>query len=139
MSLETQVQNLASETARRWKTLRARTDADTRASARDLLAKLAFGAWLLSGNLLRAAVGNRVQRQTLVIRRFQSRLREADDAYLLAQLDHAVAAVLWHLIIARRDGVGLRRIEQLVAEFIDTAEEDLVKLNHVAKGDAANR
>ena len=134
MSLETQVQNLASETARRWKAIRGRGDDTTRAAARDLMAKLAFGAWLLAGNLLRAAVGNRVQRQTLVIREFQSRLRDADDAHLLAQLDHAVAAVLWHLIIARRDGVGLRRIEQLVAEFVDTAEEDLVKLNDVAKG-----
>lgn len=134
MSLETQVQNLASETARRWKTLRARTDADTRATARDLLAKLAFGAWLLAGNLLRAAVGNRVQRQTLSIRRFQSRLSDADDAQLLAMLDHAVAAVLWHVVVARRDGIGLGRIEHLVAEFIDTAEEDLVKLNGIAKG-----
>lgn len=133
MSLETQVQNLASETTRRWKTISSRRDATTQAAARDLLAKLAFGAWLLAGNLLRAAVGNRVQRQTLVIRRFQSRLRDADDGHLLAQLDHAVAVVLWHLIIARRDGVGLRRIEQLVAEFVDTAEEDLVKLNRVAK------
>ena len=134
MSLETQVQNLASETARRWKIIRAQTDNDTREAARDLLAKLAFGAWLLAGNLLRAAVGNRVQRQTLSIRRFQSRLCDADDAHLLAHLDHAVAAVLWHLIIARRDGVGLRRIEHLVAEFIDTADEDLAKLNRVAKG-----
>lgn len=134
MSLETQVQNLASETARRWKTIVARRDTTTQAAARDLLAKLTFGAWLLGGNLLRAAIGHRVQRQTLVIRRFQSRLRDADDAHLLAQLDHAVAAILWHLIIARRDGVGLRRIEQLVAEFVDTAEEDLVKLNGVAKG-----
>ena len=133
MSLETQVQNLASETARRWKTIRAQTDNDTRATARDLLAKLAFGAWLLTGNLLRAAVGNRVQRQTLSIRRFQSRLTDADDAHLLALLDHAVAGVLWHLIVARRDGVGIRRIEHLVAEFIDTADEDLAKLNHVAK------
>jgi hypothetical protein len=134
MSLETQVQNLATETARRWKTVRARNDEHTRAAARDLLAKLAFGAWLLTGNLLRAAVGNRVQRQTLLIRRFQSRLIEADDAHLLALLDHAVAGVLWHLIVARRDGVGLRRIEHLVAEFIDKADEDLAKLNHVAKG-----
>lgn len=133
MSLETQVQNLANETARRWKAIAARRDATTQAAGRDLLAKLAFGAWLLAGNLLRAAVGNRVQRQTLVIRRFQSRLREVDDVHLLAQLDHAAAAILWHLIIARRDGVGLRRIEQLVAEFVDTAEEDLVKLNRVAK------
>lgn len=134
MSLETQVQNLASETTRRWKSISARRDAATQAAARDLLAKLAFGAWLLAGNLLRAAVGTRVQRQTLVIRRIQSRLRDTDDAHLLAQLDHAVAAVLWHLIIARRDGVGQRRIEQLVAEFVDTAEEDLVKLNRMAKG-----
>lgn len=134
MSLETQVQNLASETAQRWKTLRARTDADTRAAARDLLAKLAFGVWLLAGNLLRAAVGNRVQRQTLSIRRFQSRLSEGDDIQLLAMLDHAVAAVLWHLIVARRDGVGLRRIEHLVAEFIDAAENDLTRLNHAVKG-----
>jgi hypothetical protein len=134
MSLETQVQNLASETARRWKTLRARPDHHARAAARDLLAKLAFGAWLLAGNLLRAAVGNRVQRQTLSIRRFQSRLIETDDAHLLALLDHAVAGVLWHLIVARRDGVGLRRIEHLVAEFIDTADNDLAKLNLVAKG-----
>ena len=134
MSLETPVQNLASETTRRWKSMRGRGDDATRAAARDLLAKLAFGAWLLAGNLLRAAVGNRVQRQTVVIRDFQSRLRDADYAHLLAQLDHAVAAVLWHLIIARRDGVGLRRIEHLVAEFVDTAEEDLVKLNHMAKG-----
>ncbi|HEX3133167.1 MAG TPA: hypothetical protein VHX44_06240 [Planctomycetota bacterium] len=134
MSLETQVQNLASETTRRLKTLRGGKDEDIRAAARDLMAKLAFGAWLLAGNLLRAAVGNRVQRQTLSIRRFQSRLTEADDAHLLALLDHAVAAVLWHLIVARRDGVGLRRIEHLVAEFIDTAEDDLAKLNHVVKG-----
>lgn len=134
MSLETQVQNLASETTRRWKSISARRDAAIHTAARDLLAKLAFGAWLLAGNLLRAAVGTRVQRQTLVIRRIQSRLRDTDDAHLLAQLDHAVAAVLWHLIIARRDGVGQRRIEQLVAEFVDTAEEDLVKLNRVAKG-----
>lgn len=134
MSLETQVQNLASETARRWKSISARRDAATQAAARDLLAKLAFGAWLLAGNLLRAAVGNRVQRQTLVIRRILSRLRDADDAHLLAQLDHAVAAVLWHLIIVRRDGAGQRRIEQLVAEFVDKAEEDLVKLNRMAKG-----
>jgi len=134
MSLETQVQNLASETARRWKAMRGRGDDTTRTAARDLLAKLAFGAWLLAGNLLRAAVGNRVQRQTLSIRRCQSRLRDADDAHLLAQLDHAVAVVLWHLIIARRDGIHLRRIEQLVAEFVDRAEEDLAKLNRVVKG-----
>jgi len=134
MSLETQVQNLASETARRWKTLRARSDDRSHAAARDLLAKLAFGAWLLTGNLLRAAVGTRVQRQTLSIRRFQSRLIEADDAHLLALLDHAIGAVLWHLIVARRDGVSLRRIEHLVAEFIDTAENDLAKLNRAVKG-----
>lgn len=134
MSLETQVQNLASETVRRWKAIVARRDDPTRTAARDLLAKLAFGAWLLAGTLLHAAVGSRVQRQTLAIRQFQRRLRDADDAHLLALLDHAVAAVLWHLIIARRDGVGLRRVERLVAQFVDTAEEDLVKLNRMAKG-----
>ncbi|MBA3698610.1 MAG: hypothetical protein H0W78_07140 [Planctomycetes bacterium] len=134
MSLETQVQNLAAETARRWKTMRGRGADPTRATARDLLAKLAFGAWLLAGNLLREAVGRRAQRQTLSIRRFQSRLREADDVHLLAQLDHAVAAVLWHLIVARRDGIHLRRIEQLVRDFVDAAEADLMKLNRVVKG-----
>lgn len=134
MSLETQVQNLASEASRRWKTLRGRSDAATRASARDLLAKLAFGAWLLSGNLLREAVGRRTRRETLVIRNFQGRLRESDETHLLKQLDHAVAALLWHVIVARRDGVDLRRIEHLVAEFVDAAEADLVKLNALAKG-----
>jgi hypothetical protein len=132
MSLETQVQNLASETARRWKALRARDDT-TRAAARDLLAKLAFGAWLLAGNLLRVAIGRQAQSQTLSIRRFQSRLRDADDVHLLAHLDHAVATVLWHLVVARRDGIHLRRIEHLVAEFVDRAEADLVKLNQVVK------
>lgn len=134
MSLETQVQNLASETARRWKAIVARRDDTMRTAARDLLAKLAFGAWLLAGTLLRAAAGSRAPRQTLAIRQLQRRLRDADDAHLLALLDHAAAAVLWHLIIARRDGLGLRRVERLVAEFVDTAEDDLVKLNRLAKG-----
>ena len=133
MSLETQVQNLASETARRWKSISARRDTATQTDARDLLAKLAFGAWLLAGNLLRSAVGNRVPRQTLSIRNFQRRLRTADDAQLLAMLTHAVAAVLWHVTLARRDGIGLRRIEHLVAEFVDTSEVDLEKLSAVAK------
>jgi di/tricarboxylate transporter len=133
MSLETQVQNLASETARRWKSLRSR-DPQTRAAARDVLAKLAFGAWLLAGNLLRTAIGRRVPGQVLTIRRFQERLRDLDEDHLLAQLDHAVAAVLWHVVVARRDGIHLRRVERLVAEFVDAAEVDLTKLSRAEKG-----
>jgi di/tricarboxylate transporter len=132
MSLETQVQNLASETARRWKSLRSR-DAQTRAAARDVLAKLTFGAWLLAGNLLRTSIGRRVPSQRLIIRRFQQRLQDRDEDHLLAQLDHAVAAVLWHLVVARRDGIHLRRVERLVAEFVDAAEVDLAKLSRAEK------
>jgi hypothetical protein len=43
MSLETQVQNLAAEAARRWKAVRSRGDGMVRRETRDLLAKLAFG------------------------------------------------------------------------------------------------
>ncbi len=132
MSLETQVQNLASETARRWKSLRAR-DAQTRAAARDVLAKLTFGAWLLAGNLLRTAIGRRVPSQVLTIRRFQERLQDCDEDHLLAQLDHAVAAVLWPLVVARRDGIPLHRVERLVAEFVAAAEVDLAKLSRAEK------
>ena len=132
MSLETQLQNPASETTRRWKSLRSR-DPRTRAAARDVLAKLAFGAWLLAGNLLRMAIGRRVPTQVLTIRRFQERLRDLDEEHLLAQLDHAVAAVLWHLVVARRDGIHLRRVERLVAEFVDAAEVDLTKLSRAEK------
>jgi hypothetical protein len=133
MSLETQVQNLATETARRWKTLRGRSDAVSRQATRDLLAKLACGTWLLAGNLLRAGIGRRVQPQVLTIRQFQRRMVDTDETRLLAMLDHAVEAVLWHLVVARRDGLHLRRVERMVAEFIDTAEGDLVKLNRMAK------
>lgn len=132
MSLETQVQNLASETTRRWKTLRTR-DPKTRAAARDILAKLAFGAWLLAGNLLRTTIGRRVPSQRLTIRHLQQRLQEHDDDHLLAQLNHAVDAVLWHLVLARRDGIHLRRVESLVADFVDASEADLAKLSRVEK------
>ena len=133
MSLETQVQNLATEATRRWKSVRGRGDESVRRETRDLLAKLAFGTWLLASDLLRAAVGSRLPRQTLSIRRFQSRLRDADEDRLLALLADAVSAVSWHLILARRDGVGVRRIEPLVARFLDAAEEDLVRLNRATK------
>ncbi len=132
MSLETQVQNLVAECQQRWQAARGRDDA-TRQAMRDLLAKLAFGTWLLAGHLLRAAAGRRVPRHVLAIRAIQQRLRAADDDRLLAMLDHAVQAVLWHVVVARRDGVHLRRIERAVAEFVDTAENDLAKLNRVAK------
>jgi dihydroxyacetone kinase len=69
----------------------------------------------------------------LSIRRFQARLGDADEDRLLAMLKDAVSAVSWHLSLARRDGVGLRRIEHLVAGFLDAAEEDLVKLSRAAK------
>ena len=133
MSLETQVQNLATEVTRRWKSVRGRGDESVRRETRDLLAKLAFGTWLLASDLLRAAAGSRLPRQTLSIRRFQSRLRDADEDRLLALLADAVSAVSWHLTLARRDGVGVRRIEHLVARFLDAAEEDLVRLNRAAK------
>lgn len=53
---------------------------------------------------------------------------------VLALLRHAVDAVLWQVAVARRDGVGVRRVERMVAEFIDAADADLVKLSQMAKG-----
>lgn len=134
MSLETQVQNVVTETARRWKALRGQGDDPVRVAARAVVAKLAFATWLLAGNLLRIAAGKRAQRQVLGIRALQQRLRQADDGHLLAMLDHAVETVLWHIVLARRDGHHLRAIEHLVADFLDDAENDLTKLSRLAKG-----
>ena len=132
MSLETAVQNIAVEVRCRLTTARKNGNAMAGGKARNTAGKIAVGAWLLAGNLMRAAGGNRVGRQRVAIHSLQADLVAADEAHVLATLEHAVAAIHWQLVVARRSG-SARRAEHLVADFVNATDSDLDRLSQALK------
>ncbi len=131
MSLETTVLNLAVEVRRRLADAQKR-DAVVRQGVLAVAGKIAVGAWLLAGNLLRVAGGNRVLRQRVGVRPFTSELAVGDEIHVLETIDHAVQAIHWQLALARRRGAG-RRSERLIADFVDLTELDLARLSRLLK------
>ena len=132
MSLETTVQNLAVEVRHRMTSAQRRDDAERKA-VRALAGKIAVGAWILAGNLFRAAGGNRVGRQRFAIHSLQAGLQNSDEAHLLATLDHAVEVIHWQLACARRSSTA-RRSEQMITDFVEATEVDLARLSKLLKG-----
>jgi hypothetical protein len=132
MSLETAVQNIAVEVRRRLVTARKNGNAMAGDKARNTAGKIAVGAWLLAGNLMRVAGGNRVGRQRVAIHSLQADLVPADEAQVLTTLENAVAAIHWQLVFARRSG-SARRAEHLVADFVNATDSDLDRLSQALK------